>query len=283
MYHENAFNRALNLDFHVHKGPFKEEHTHGYFEIMIVTENSVFNVVNGKKTLITKGDICIIRPDDNHKIIGFAEELHTHINVEVEKEAFKNLICAVYDEGLYNEILNAKELNSFKCDESDILYFEKLLHRIKLCGDGIDKWEKYLRQIFARVILLAVDRKNELFGEIMKSSENGVEYRLVKQALSLMKKKENFSLTIPEICKILQISEKHLGRLFKKAGKSTPGKEFKNIKYDYAAALLLTTNMTVFAVMEEIGVWDLGHFNRIFKAKYGMTPGVFRDKNTLHI
>ncbi len=280
-YHECALNEPLNIDFHVHKGPFKNEHTHEYFEIMIVTDSSVCNIVNGSKTVLSKGDIQIIRPDDKHSIIANGESVHTHINIEINTKVFKDVISAVCEEEFYNNIVYSEKLSPFKCDETDILYFEKLLHRIKLCGDNIDKWEKYLRQILAKVILLAVDRKNILF-QYNQTDDEEREYKIVKQTLSLMKKKENFCLKIPEFCKILKISEKHLGRVFEKAGKDTPGKEFKNIKYDYAAAMFLTTNATVLSVMEEIGVWDVGHFNRIFKEKYGMTPGAFRDKNREH-
>lgn len=41
-------------------------HYHDYYEVFLVTDGSVYHTVNGVKTLLEKGDLLFIRPDDIH-------------------------------------------------------------------------------------------------------------------------------------------------------------------------------------------------------------------------
>ncbi len=281
-FHQTTLMSELPIDFHIHTGPYKIEHTHGYWEIMIVTDNECVNVINGERRALKKYGVQILRPDDLHKILTVGDKEHTHINIEIKENIFLDCIKTCYKEDFCYELLNKARVESIYMNKDDLAYIQKLLHRVQLCGNDFRRWEPYLRQILNMLLLQIIDQKSTLFPfdrdeydeEVAKSAAT------VKKALSLMRKKENFDKTVAEICIMLNISEKHLGRLFKEQGKETPGREFRNIKYDYACGLLLTTSIPVLQVMEEIGVWDLGHFNRGFKERYGTTPGVMRKEKS---
>ncbi len=281
MYHETPDKKSMRTDFHIHTGPYKIEHTHGYWEIMVVTDSECINVINGEEQNLGKYEVQIIRPNDRHKILKYSDKIHTHINIEVRSEVLKDLVRNCYSENFFTELSARPKLGSFVYGDEDLVYIEKLLHRVQLCGDEFDKWEQYLRQILARLVLLAVDQKMGVLNPNgrVEDEDASKSAQTVKNVLSLMRKKENFDKKITDFCEMRGISEKHLGRLFREQGKETPGKEFKNIKYDYACGLLLTTSLTVSEIMEEISVWDIGHFNKNFYERYKMTPGAFREKH----
>ncbi|MBQ8203212.1 MAG: helix-turn-helix domain-containing protein [Clostridia bacterium] len=85
-------------------------------------------------------------------------------------------------------------------------------------------------------------------------------------------------ITLESVAKHLGISSVYLCTHFK----NVMGISFKNyldnIRFDYAAKLLKGTDMNITQVAHNSGFKDYANFMRRFKAKYGMTPNDYRDK-----
>ena len=60
---------ANELFFHIQYKDYPFLHSHrGYWEFMLVTDGMLYHKLNGKRRELTKGTLCIIRPQDSHSM-----------------------------------------------------------------------------------------------------------------------------------------------------------------------------------------------------------------------
>ncbi len=85
--------------------------------------------------------------------------------------------------------------------------------------------------------------------------------------------------TIKEMSAEINISASHLRQLFKRETGMPFGEYVREQRLKRARELLETTYMRVQEVGTEVGFYDQSYFNRLFKKKYGLTPGKYHDKH----
>jgi two-component system response regulator YesN len=52
----------------------------------------------------------------------------------------------------------------------------------------------------------------------------------------------------------------------------------KDFRLSHAKRLLSGTDMRIYEIASEVGYSDSKYFNRVFKEKYGISPGEFRQQ-----
>lgn len=75
----------------------------------------------------------------------------------------------------------------------------------------------------------------------------------------------------------LGMNTRALYRRFKKISPLTPSDFIKDYRMIYAAQLLVTTNLSVQEIIYQVGISNKSYFYREFSAKYGVTPGQYRQ------
>ena len=97
---------------------------------------------------------------------------------------------------------------------------------------------------------------------------------LVKQHI----KEEGFG---PDwIANELHISSRMFSRRFKRITGTTPSDFIKAYRFNYAAQLLVNTNLSVQEIIFEVGVSSKSYFYREFARKFNLTPSDYRLKAT---
>ena len=76
----------------------------------------------------------------------------------------------------------------------------------------------------------------------------------------------------------LNINTRILYRRFKKISTMTPSDFIKDYRLNYAAQLLVNTNMSVQEIIYNVGISNKSYFYREFARKYNMTPKEYRTK-----
>lgn len=85
----------------------------------------------------------------------------------------------------------------------------------------------------------------------------------------------------PEIvAKEVGLSASRLCSLFKEHTGLSLGKYAKLLRLETARTLLETGYPTLQEVMDKVGIHDPSHFNRDFKAAYGVTPARYRSQTS---
>ncbi|AEP89922.1 putative HTH-type transcriptional regulator YfiF [Bacillus subtilis subsp. subtilis str. RO-NN-1] len=90
--------------------------------------------------------------------------------------------------------------------------------------------------------------------------------------------KDNLSqpLKLTDVAGHFHISGRHLSRLFAAELGVSYSEFVQNEKINKAAALLKSTNLSIKEIAEEIG-FSVHYFTRVFSAKIGSSPGLFRS------
>lgn len=88
--------------------------------------------------------------------------------------------------------------------------------------------------------------------------------------------------SVPEMAASLSLSTSRFHRLYKNYFGISPAKDLQNARVEHARILLLQEGISVSEVAERAGYASVYHFIRQFKAKVGMTPGEYKQKEAPH-
>lgn len=95
---------------------------------------------------------------------------------------------------------------------------------------------------------------------------------LVRRAIDLMEQHLEDPLPIPELCTRLDVSQRHLSRLFKGYVRKTPVLYYRDIRLDRARGLVTQTEMKLSEVAVASGFANQVHFSRAYHQRFGLPP-----------
>ena len=84
------------------------------------------------------------------------------------------------------------------------------------------------------------------------------------------------SLDSTSLCKLADISQSTLQRLFKQHTGKTPREFIKELRMVTAARRLLVTDERISTIAYELGFENLAYFSNLFKSVYGVSPQQYR-------
>jgi len=105
----------------------------------------------------------------------------------------------------------------------------------------------------------------------------------IHQIITYIRKNLGQHLDIDMLANKCCMSKDHFIRVFKNAMGLTPNVYVTTKKMERAELMLVTTNLPVKQVADEMGYEDYSYFNRLFKKSTGMTPQQYRKENLLKI
>lgn len=85
-------------------------------------------------------------------------------------------------------------------------------------------------------------------------------------------------LTLEMLAKECHMDGKYLGRLFLRQTGESFRVHLNRVRLERAAELLCRTPMTILAIALECGFQNISYFNRLFRERYGCTPGEYRKQ-----
>lgn len=103
-------------------------------------------------------------------------------------------------------------------------------------------------------------------------SRYGLRNAHIADAVRLMTDQMEEPLAPSEIAAQIGISTRQLERLFGRYMKCSPKKFSTDLRLERARNLLLQTEMSVTEIAHACGFGSTGHFSRVYRARYGVTP-----------
>ena len=93
------------------------------------------------------------------------------------------------------------------------------------------------------------------------------------------------NLSLDTFSRILFVNPKHLGRLFIRDTGKSYRKYLSDLRLEKALRLIMTTDRSITDIALSVGFANVTYFNRVFREKYGTSPGNMRsaDENKLDI
>ncbi len=109
-------------------------------------------------------------------------------------------------------------------------------------------------------------------------SRNGIRNKHLIGAIRIMRDQIEEPVSPSMIASELGISTRQLERLFGKYLNSTPKKYYVEMRLDRARTLLLQTEDSVTDVAMACGYESPGHFSKVYRARFGVSPHAQRNK-----
>jgi transcriptional regulator GlxA family with amidase domain len=94
----------------------------------------------------------------------------------------------------------------------------------------------------------------------------------VRRAIAIMEKHLENTVTIPEICLRVRMSQRQLDRLFSRYVRKTPAIYYRDIRLDRARGLVTQTDLPLSEVAAASGFSGQVQFSRAYRERFGLPP-----------
>ena len=211
--------------------------------------------IKGKRYDIKAGDLFLIPA--NESIMYYPNEsdpwryywinFHTDSQIRIEERIGLNSENPVKSSSIPHELCNTFD-DLFEADEfSTKLYYKTLAAIIKILssdGEPIDSF----------------------------NSGNGRKPSVVDDALQIIQlNSSRAEFSVSDLPKMLFVSQRHLGKLFKERTGLTPVAYLSEMRLNHAAELLNDSDYTVAELCRKVGFGDEIYFMKQFKKKFKLT------------
>ena len=242
-----------------------------YFALAMEEDLSWQAKMDGEMQILksTPGNIWINPPKTpfSHKIY---EVCYFHI-LAIEEEKFLNFV----DNRLDRDKL--KFLNNYNVDDPTLhsimdLFYKEVING----GKNGEPYIESLINLIATHYINNYSNAEDLRNQSLNSSKiSDSEIQAVKEYIS--KNFEN-QIQIEDLAKLLNYSKFHFLREFKKSTGLTPYQFILDFKLSKAKDLLTDLDNNIAYVTYRLGFSDQSYFTRVFKNRYGVTPGQFQKQ-----
>lgn len=242
-------------------------HYHNYYELFLIVRNKAQHLVNGKKQLLSEGDLLFIRDFDCHVYMPESGENFDFINLAFKKDILSKLLDYLEDGFDFEKLLKSPMPQTVSLSQrgkarlseklSDLNYGTVREQKLKL--------KKLLVEVFT-----------EYFAE-EKGRENVVPPWL-ESLCEKMKRTENFTRGTERMFELSGKSREHIARSMKKYYGVTPSEYVCELKLSYAANMLKFSNLSVTDICFECGFFNVSWFYEKFRERFGLPPSSYRKR-----
>ncbi len=274
---ENIIWRSFNGNHE--EGPV---HQHAFIEIGYVVEGCAYQSFFGKEYQFKQGDFWLVDRNCYHADQYRPANLFTAY-IGIPSELFDSAFFdAVGNDEIQNflflSLLQQKKSRQFlhfipkESNEEEEILMEKLIREIIEQKIGYYDISKGL---LARLIDRLSSKYEFLLTRQEKQKMNDLLFREVVKYIN-----ENYrTATIQDLVDRFHYNEDFYNRLIKEYSGFTYSEYLKNVRLMEAEKMLLTTNLPIEQIAEQVGYQSRGYFYRLFMEKYTMTPAKYRQLN----
>lgn len=247
-------------------------HTHEFYEFFIITEGKVLHKFNKSSQVLQDGSLVFMRPSDIHYYEKYQDFDCKWINVTFSRKVFKDLQIYLGDDFPWNTLLDSGVPPSLLLSRTEKKLLIQRLDELNL----LPLSHKHILRTEFRALL--VDMFARYFNTADREKGEQVPPWL-KDLCELMSRKENFGKGLSTMKELSGKTHEHLCRLFKLHFGCTPTEYVNGLKLNYAANLLINSDMDVLDISLDSGFDNLSHFYHLFKREFGSSPLEFRKVN----
>lgn len=246
------------------------KHAHKFFEFFYITAGKITHKCNGVTDSLSEGDAVLICPGSYHSFTRKGTCIHRDLlfSVPLMKET-----CEFIDDKLYDELM-IKGFVRFRMHEDDVLAYEKQI------ATFLSYYDVRLRHIQEKLLAASI-LGHLLFAENDKEKpSNDFRAKCITVVNTNFANVNAMKMITDEMC----LNRSYLCKRFKSVFNMTLTEYINELRMKHAGYLLQATDYTQQQICESIGIESVSYFNKLFKSKYGVSPGRFRrqtNKNGL--
>jgi len=177
-----------------------------------------------------------------------ADMLFQLCNYIIEESLTKNLIVDMYEKSLFDHDIHSKELDLSSYSKNNI---------------------KNLKDELSHVITNSHIKD-------LSYNKNNLSNSILKPAIEYIHNHKNENVSLTKASDLCHISPSYFSRLFVKEIGENYSTYISSLKIEWSKELLLSTNMTISEISDELAFNESGYFIKIFKKQEGVTPSLYR-------
>ncbi len=258
----------IDVLFYYKTSDFSEIHSHNYWEIMVMCENSLINSIDGNEIIMSGFDMFLVKPANVHFIKKYKCGSIKYYNFEIRESWLKSVVDNI-DPHLYDKLLTEPNLylpGNKRLHEEVLMIVNRVL---SFSAYDVKEKQELLRMLIVKIFV-------EMLFEFKNSRQ---ENDVVDQFIEIMRKPENMGRTLKDLSGEIGYCIEHLIRQFKKKYKKTPNDVFIGLKMNYACNLLDSTDLQIIKIAEMVGFSNVNYFDKVFHKTYGISPREYRNRN----
>lgn len=247
------------------------KHAHTFFEIIYIVSGSGIQYINDSELTYSSGDLFLVGPNDSHlfKIETLSQFFFIRFNnIFVQTSKDKSELVHQLDQILQNAKNEHGNIVSNDEDKKTVIQLMGILISEHLKNDI---YHDQLINSLVNSILLIVSRNiSNFFSEIVDETSEVKTINILNYIQSNIYYPEKLRVEVMSI--VFSMSEKYLGRYFKKHTNETLQHYIMNYKVKLIENRLLHSNYRISEIAYEFGFTDKSHLNRMFKKYKGISP-----------
>ena len=259
--------------------PDYPEHSHDFTELVVVYEGSGINVVDGFEYPLGAGDVFVINPAQVH---AYKDTKHLHLcNVlfDAETIGLQSLDMAhlpgFHALFLLEPTLRKKNFNSrLHLRDKELMKARAVIEDIE---QEMENQRPGFRLISKSELLLLIGKLSRWYDEV--SREDSAKLMQIANSIAHMEQTLYAPLSVSELAKMANMSERAFYRVFQKATGVSPNKYLTNLRLSQACELLKHSKMSITEIAYECGFQDNSYMTRQFKKHLDSTPSAYRKIN----
>lgn len=238
-------------------------HRHDFNEFEIIIRGSGVTKLNGNTYEVKPGMAVLLSPGDLHEYIS-DEQIELY-NIQFTADCVDGAVLdGFWELGDRIRFLDTKSASSI----------------MKIC-EVISELEAEESQQFCATRLF--ESLLVLFGtHFEKSHDKSESSQPITQAISYIQTHFKNSPTLSEVASSVYLNPRYFCTLFKRRTGVNYKSYLRNIKLNYAARLIMFSELPITEVAAESGYASLSHFNREFLAFFGESPSAARKSKKLN-
>lgn len=248
-------------------------HIHNFIELNYIYSGSCTQVINDKKVVLRKDQICLIDTGIPHSI-EYTGEKDILINILIQKDYFlKRFLADNLDGGIvYDFVLNA--LSEHRSHNQYIIFKNQSNNRMRLTIQQILS-ETYFPNIGSQKMiehLIAI-----LFTQLVREFDietNTIENKNTLKIKKILSKIETEyrTLSLPTLADYFNYTPTYISAFIKKETGKTFSQLILELKLEQANTLITSTNLPIHVCAEECGFSNMTFFYKKYKERFHETP-----------
>lgn len=252
-----------NIFSYTYYGNYGIEHTHDYWEFILILSGQYTHIVNKRSFQLNKYHACLLRPEIDLHALKNAPTGSTHLTIRI-RDAYMKQICDNIEEDFYQALLKRPiilcSLTDAQCNH--IIDYTTIIKNLSA--------EKAVAPTFFLVTYLL----EKFSGEVHYFETDKPKW--FSELLLKINSSENMHWSVNDIVANSHFSHSHLLRAFKKYENCSLSDYLTKVKMLYACNLILYSSLSILEIALMLGYSDSSHLNRSFKKAYNLSPTQFK-------
>lgn len=253
-------------------GEVTEWHDHDLYEINFVFSGKVYQIINGQKICLHRGDLLLMPPSVQHTLAATGGT--NAVNLLLKSELVEQTAALFAEDTVLNKIIRSKSYIVFASGDS--ADWQSLISRFYDFSENVmgnrSLYAPCLDELAKTVLMtLAVDvAKHGVLSQGFSDREREPAKQILEYASAHFT-----TVSVGELSRRFSYSRMQIYRFFLKQ----TGYDFSDymavLRCERARSLLEHTDKSVTEIGEILGM-ERGYFSRFFKTKFGVTPRQYR-------